>query len=354
MEKVKVGLLGCGVIAPAYLRNLQGRLSPYVQVIACADLVPDVAANRAREFSVARACSPDELLGDPRIELVINLTPAPQHHAASLSILRAGKHLFSEKPLALDCAAGAEILSAAASRRLLVAGAADTFLGAGLQECRRLVDSGRIGTPIAAQAIVSVNMFHSERYHRVFRGALFDLGPYYLTALVALLGPVRRVAGAAEIRFPEKRHPDDSPNAGQAFTTDIPSTAAAVLTFECGAVGTIVASGDVSGYFPRVEIYGTAGTLVLNDANHYGGAIMVNTPARSETITPTRGFADEGRGLGVAEMALALREGREPRSSGALMYHILETMVAVHDSSCARQHRDIASRIERPAPFDFA
>jgi predicted dehydrogenase len=354
MEKVKVGLLGCGVIAPAYLRNLQGRLSSCVQVVACADVVPDAAKNRAQEFAVARAGSPEELLGDPQVELVINLTPAPLHHATSRSILHAGKHLFSEKPLALDCAAGAEILNAAAARRLLVAGAADTFLGAGLQECRRLLDSGRIGTPIAAQAFVSVNMFHSERYHRVFRGALFDLGPYYLTALVALLGPVRRVAGAAEIRFPEKRYPDDGPDAGRTFTTDIPSTAAAVLTFESGAVGTIVASGDVSGYFPRVEIHGTAGTLVLNDANHYGGAITLNTPAGSETITPAGGFADEGRGLGVAEMARALREGREPRSNGALMYHVLETMIAVHDSSREGKHRDIVSRSERPAPFDFA
>lgn len=354
MEKVKVGLLGCGVIAPAYLRNLQGRLSSQVEVVACADLLPDLAATRAREFSVSRACGPDELLADPAVELVLNLTPAPQHDAVSLAILRAGKHLFSEKPLALDCAAGAEILSAAAARRLLVAGAADTFLGAGLQECRRLIDSGRIGTPIAAQAFVSVNMFHSERYHRVFRGALFDLGPYYLTALVALLGPVRRVAGAAEVRFPEKPHPSDSPQAGQMFTTDVASTAAAVLTFESGAVGTLVASGDVSGYFPRVEIHGTAGTLVLNDANHYRGAITLNTPGRTESITPSAGFAEDGRGLGVAEMAVALRAKREPRSSGALMYHVLETIVAIHESSREKRHRDLVSRVERPAPFDFA
>jgi predicted dehydrogenase len=354
MQKVKVGILGCGAIAPAYLRNLKTHFSGIVEVVACADSVPEAAVKCAREFNLPRAYSPAELLADPAVEIVVNLTPAPAHHVVSTSILKAGKHLFSEKPLALSLEHGREILTLAADRGLHVAGAADTFLGGGVQFCRKLLDSGRIGTPVAASILVGVNIFHFARYHSVFRGALLDLGPYYLTALVALLGPITRVSGAAEIRFREKPHALDSPEAGTTFPVDLPTSVSGSLDFADGTVASLVASCDMNGNFRRVEIYGTKGTLRINDTNRYSDRVVVRAGDVKETFYPHEGFCERGRGLGVAEMALALRENRAPRANGRLMYHVLEAMLGVQTSSATNRHVQIETRVERPAAFDYA
>jgi predicted dehydrogenase len=354
MNKVKVGIMGCGAIAPAYLRNFKSHFAGTVEVVACADALADSAAKCAKEFGVPRACSPEELLHDPAVELIINLTPAPAHHDVSLGILRAGKHLFSEKPLALTLAHGRELVKVAREKGLRIGGAADTFLGAGGQLARRLVDEGRIGTPIAAQAIWGANVFHSERYHRVFRGPLLDLGPYYLTALVNILGPITRVASAAEIRFKEKPHAADGPDAAKTFAVDFPTTVSAAVDFADGTVGSLISSCDVHGYFPRVEIYGRTGSITLSDANRYSARVTVRGPEHEESFDAPAGFRELGRGLGVAEMAVALRENRDPRASGDLMLHVLEVMAAVHDSSPANRHVAISSRVDRPVPFDFA
>jgi predicted dehydrogenase len=354
MKKVTVGIMGCGAIAPAYLRNLKSHFSGAVDVAACADALPASAEKVAREFSVPRACTPAQLLEDPQVELVINLTPAPAHHEVSLSILRAGKHLFSEKPLALSLEHGRELVALAAARGLRLGGAADTFLGAGGQLARKLVDEGRIGLPIASQAIFGANVFDSERYHQVFRGALLDLGPYYLTALVNILGPVARVSSAAEIRFKEKAHPAGGPEAGKTFKVDFPTTVSAAVDFADGSVGSIISSCDFHGYFPRVEIFGRTGSITLSDANRYSARVTLRTQDGEESWDNPAGFRELGRGLGVAEMAVALREHRAPRASGDLMFHILETSLAVHTSSPANRHVAVASRVERPAVFDFA
>lgn len=354
MQKVSVGILGCGAIAPAYLGNLRRHFSGAVKVVACGDTVREHAARCAAEFGVPKACSPEELLGDAGVELVVNLTPAPVHHAVSLSILRAGKHLFSEKPLALSREHGREILMLAASRNLQVGGAADTFLGAGTQLCRKLIDGGRIGTPIAAHILVGTRCFDSEHYHRVFRGALLDLGPYYLTALVALLGPIARVSGAAEIRFPERTHPAGSPKAGTTFAVEIPTSVSAALELADGSVASLIVSSDVDEYFRRLEIFGTMGSIVVPDNNRYSGKVIVRSGENEETFGNPPGFGELGRGLGVAEMAVAIRENREPLASGALMYHVLDTMLAVHDSSSAGRHVRLESTVARPVAFDYA
>jgi predicted dehydrogenase len=354
MKKVTVGIMGSGAIAPSYLRNLKSHFAGTVEVLACADAVAESATKVAREFSVSRAVTPAELLEDPSIELIINLTPAPAHHEVSLSILRAGKHLFSEKPLALSLDHGRELVTLAASRKLSIGGAADTFLGAGGQLARKLVDDGRIGTPIAAQAIFGADVFDSERYHQVYRGALLDLGPYYLTALVNILGPIIRVSSAAEIRFKEKPHPVSGPDAGKTFAVDFPTTISAAVDFADGSVGSIIASCDLHNYFPRVEIFGRTGSITLSDANRYSARVTVRTNNGEESFDLPPGFRELGRGLGVAEMAVALRENRAPRASGDLMFHILEASLAVHTSSPANRHVAVASRVERPAVFDYA
>ncbi|HEU5077633.1 MAG TPA: Gfo/Idh/MocA family oxidoreductase [Opitutaceae bacterium] len=354
MKKVNVGIMGCGAIAPAYLRNLKSHFAGTVEVVACADTFAENAAKIAREFGIPRHGTPEELLRLPEVELVINLTPAPAHHEVSLGILRAGKHLFTEKPLSLSLAHGKELVHLAASRGLHIGGAADTFLGAGGQLARKLVDEGRIGTPIAAQAVWGSDVFHSERYHKIFRGSLLDLGPYYLTALVNILGPVTRVASAAEIRFKEKPHPINSPEAGKTFPVDFPTTVSGSLDFADGTVASIISSCDLHGYFPRVEIFGRTGSITLSDANKYFARVTVRNIDGEQSFDAAPGFRELGRGLGVAEMAQALRENRAPRANGDLMLHILEVMLAVHDSSPANQHVRINSRVERPATFDYA
>jgi predicted dehydrogenase len=354
MKKINVGILGCGAIAPSYLRNLKSHFAGTVTLAACADAVAESAAKCAREFSIPLASSPEELLRDSSIELVVNLTPAPVHHEVSLAILRAGKHLFTEKPLALTLAHARELVTLAKARQLRIGGAADTFLGAGGQLARKLVDEGRIGQPIAAQAIWGANVFDSERYHKVYRGALLDLGPYYLTALVNILGPITRVASAAEIRFKEKPHPADGPDAGKTFAVDFPTTAAGAVDFADGSVGTLISSCDLHGYFPRVEIYGRKGSITLSDANRYSARVTVRGHEHEESFDAPAGFRELGRGLGVAEMAVAIRENRDPRASGDLMLHVLEVMLALHESSPANRHVAIQSHVARPASFDFA
>lgn len=287
--------------------------------------------------------------------MIINLTPAPMHHATSLAILRAGKHLFCEKPLALSREEGKEILRTAAERSLHVGGAVDTFLGPGLQTCRALVEEGRIGNPVAATAIVTLPMFGVRRHHEMYRGALLDIGPYYITALIWLLGPVKRVAGAAEVRFPERRGAPGTPDDGTMFSVDIPTSVAATFEMADGTVASFVASGDAHAYFPRTEIYGTRGSLRLNDANQYGGNIELSSSEKEgsgELIETGHPFGAFDRGLGVAEMAVALREGRKPRASGDLMFHVLDVMLAVEESSRAGAHVPISSGVSRPDAYD--
>jgi predicted dehydrogenase len=353
MQPVKVGVIGCGAIFGAYLRNLQRHFAGAVEVAVCADALAENAAKTAAEFGL-RACAPEQLLADPAVELVVNLTPAPVHHAVSLSILRAGKHLFSEKPLALTREHGREILALAAERGLQVGGAADTFLGGATQLCRKIIDAGGIGTPIAAHIVIGARQFYSERYHRVYRGALLDLGPYYLTALVALLGPVRRVCGAAEIRFPKKTPPAGSPGAGTTFAVDIPTSISAALDLADGAVASLVASCETHSNRRHLEILGTAGSLSVPDNNRYTGTVIHRRGGGEERFEDVAGFGELGRGLGVAEMALAIRERRAPRASGALMFHVLDTMLAVHESSAAGRHVVLESTVARPEPFDYA
>lgn len=353
MEKVRVGLVGCGQISRAYLENLTGMLSGLVEVAACSDLIPERAEERARTFGVPKVCSTEEIIADPHIEIVVNLTMPADHYDVTVGALEAGKHVFSEKPLAVSRELGAKIVDAAARGRRLLAGAPDTFLGTGLQTCRRLIDEGAIGTPISVQAVLAAG-HGSERYYNVFTGPMFDMGPYYLTAMVALLGPIKRVAGTAQIPFPEKPYPADSPKRGQTFRVSRPGNISAILDFASGCVGVITTTCEVAGYHPRLEVYGTDGILTANDPNSYTGPVTIRRErGEPEPVAVPEGFPAWGRGLGVAEQAQAIREGRSPRASGDLMYHVLDVMHATHDSSREERYCHLESGCPRPDPFDL-
>lgn len=352
MKKVQVGLIGCGDISPAYLQNLTTHFRSIVDVTACADLRREVAIQRASEFRIPRVCSVDELLADPQIELVMNLTNAWAHYDVNMAILRAGKHLFSEKPLAVTREEGEETLALAARQGVTIAGAADIFLGGALQTCRKLIDEGEIGFPVLANGLIIMNYRH-EAGHRRGVGPMFDMGPYYLTAMVALLGPVRRVTGSTSLPFPVKPHPEGTPGFGTTFHVETPMHIAAVLDFANGTLGVVVTSGeDAEGYVPRLEFYGTKATLQANDPNMYYRPVRLRGAGGHE-VPVEHGFVDEGRALGVAEQAWAIRQGRSPRASGELMFHVLDIMTTVHQASDEGRHIMLQSTCPRPESFDY-
>jgi predicted dehydrogenase len=348
MKKVSLGVLGCGAISAAYLDNFTTHFRDIVDVRAVADLFPERARQSAEKYHVPKVNSAEELIADPEIELVVNLTFAPQHYALSKAALEAGKHVFTEKPLAVTLDEGRDLVETAKRKGLLLAGAADIFLGAGLQTCRRLLDEKVIGMPLLASAFIALNYGNSARWQSKGTGPVFDMGPYYLTALAALCGPVRRVSGAVSNPIPEKIDPQD----GRSFTVSTPMEAVGTLEFASGLVGVFAASGEsAEGYVPRLEFYGSAATLQANDPNMYNRPVLLRGGSNPGEVRPDPGFMAEGRGLGVAEMAWALRAGRQPRASGELMLHVLEVSHALHTSAELGRHIAIGTAPERPAPF---
>jgi predicted dehydrogenase len=353
----RVGVIGCGTISGLYLKRLTSFDS--IDVRACADLLVERAEEKAREFGVQRGCSPEELLADPEIDLVVNLTIPAAHAEIALAAIGAGKSIYNEKPLALDRSDGQAILAAAAAAAGVRVGCApDTFLGAGLQTCRRLIDEGAIGEPLAVSAFVvgaGPELWHPNPAFFYQRGAgpLFDVGVYYLTALVNLLGPIARVSGSARI----SRAVRPIPARGGTIDVEVPTHVAATLDFAGGPVATLIASFDVpASVLPRIEVYGTEGTLACPDPNTFGGPVRIARPGGNEwTDMPLdAGFAEQARGIGVADMVNAMRTGEPHRASGELALHVLDVMQAVEEASSASQYVTPATTCERPQPFQPA
>ena len=355
-KPAKVGVVGCGNISGIYFSNAQGLRM--LEVVACADLIRERAEASAAKYGVPKVCVTEELLADPEIEIVLNLTIPKAHAEVALAAIAAGKSVYNEKPLAVERKDGKRILDQAAQRGVRVGCAPDTFLGAGMQTCRKLIDDGWIGEPIAATAFMTCHGHESwhpdpEFYYQAGGGPMLDMGPYYLTALVNLMGPVRRVTGSAQITFPE-RLITSQPKHGTVIEVEVPTHVVGLLDFAGGAVGTIITSFDVwAAELPRIEVYGTEGTLSVPDPNTFGGPVRVYLPRAGEwrEIPLTHGYAENSRGLGVADMAAGLRSGRAHRASGELAYHVLDIMHAIHDASREGRHVELASSCPRPAPL---
>ena len=351
----KVGIIGCGNISGIYLQA--GDKFPILDVVACADLDLERARAKAAEYDI-KAYSVDEMLADPEIEIVINLTIPAAHTEVASAAVAAGKHPYSEKPLGLDRADGRALLDQAAAAGLRVGNAPDTFLGGGIQTCRKLIDDGWIGDPLGATAFMTApghERWHPdpEFFYKAGGGPMFDMGPYYLTALVSLLGPVRRVTGSTRASYAE-RTITSAPKFGQKIQVEIPTYVTGILDFAAGPIGTILTSFDTwAADLPRIEIYGTQGTLSVPDPNTFGGPVRVRragADAWSE-IPLTHIYAENSRGLGVADMAHAIRSNRPHRANGELAFHVLDIMCAIHDSSDQGQHIDLESSCTRPAPL---
>ena len=354
LETAKIGIIGCGNIMYAYA-SARDRFD-ILDIVACADLLPERAQAKAEEFNIPKACTVDELLADPDVEIVVNLTVPKVHAQIALATIEAGKHAYSEKPLAVTREDGRKLLAAATEKNLRVGCAPDTFMGAGGQTCRKLIDDGWIGRPIGASAYM---MGHGpERWHpdpdffyHTGAGPLFDMGPYYLTALTNLLGATDSVAASATISFPE-RIIGSQPHYGEIIHVDTPTHVNGILQFAGGAVGTICTSFDVWGstHVP-IEIYGTEGSMTVPDPNTFGGTIRVKRAEHENwTDVPfTHGYSEQNRGIGVADMAYAIRSGRPHRASGAMAFHVLDIMHSLYDASEQRQTVELSSQVERPA-----
>jgi predicted dehydrogenase len=351
--KTKIGIIGCGNISGIYFKA--GKTFNNIEVIAAADMLPERAHAKVLEFGVPKVFTVDELLADPDVEIVVNLTIPKAHASVSLAALEAGKHVYLEKPLAINRADGRKIIEIAESKSLRVGCAPDTFLGGGLQTCRKLIDDGWIGEPVAATAFMLCHGHESWHpdpafYYHLGGGPMFDMGPYYLTALVSLIGPVKRLAGSARITFPERTVTSAS-KSGEKISVETPTHIAGVMDFENDAVGTIITSFDVwSANVPRIEIYGTEGSLAVPDPNTFGGPVSIRRAGAKEwsEVPLTHGFAENSRGIGVADMAAAIHQGRPHRASGELAYHVLDIMAGFHDSSREGRHYTPESLPSRP------
>lgn len=350
-----IGIIGTGVISEIYLKNLTSW--PDVEVIAVSDMFMDKARERAEQFKV-EALTVDELLADPRIEVVINLTIPAAHGEVGLRVVNAGKSVYNEKPLSTSRDVARELLDQAAAKGVRVGGAPDTFLGGSLQTCRVLLDSGVIGTPVAANAFFvspGPESWHPapEFFYLPGGGPLLDMGPYYITTLVNLLGPIRRVTGSARITRPE-RTVTSRPENIRNIPVEVPTYFAGVLDFASGPIATLVASFDVwAAELPRIEIYGTEGTLSVPDPNNFTGTIKLKRFDSKEWVEQevTADFQANSRGLGARDLARGLREGVAHRASGDLAFHVLDVMLSIEESSNAGTHIELSSTVERPEPL---
>ena len=368
-----IGIIGCGNISETYFR-----LAPSfrdLKIVACADIVPAVAEARAEQYSV-RAVSVDELLKSDEIDVVINLTVPAAHYEVSKAILSAGKHAYSEKPLALTSRDARKLVEEADKRGLKLGCAPDTFLGGGGQTSRRLLDQGAIGKVVSGTAhVLSHGMEHWHPNPGFFfqpgAGPMLDLGPYYVTALVNLLGPVKTVVAMAKSGFSHRLVTADGPMKGKKVRVTTPTTINAILEFHSGAAVTIATSWDVwkHGHANPIELYGTKGSMLVPDPNFFGGKVSYSdgsgdyaeadaalAPFGAENYQgrPGTPMRSNYRMLGVADLIDAARRKREPRCSGRLAAHVLEVMESTLLSAETRRFVTLKTEVERPKPLTEA
>lgn len=363
---LRVGLVGCGNISEIYLLNARQFTS--FEIVACADLDESRSRAKAESHGVAQRSLP-ALLADPAIDIVLNLTPAQAHADVSLAALGSGKHVYSEKPLAANAAPAAAIVERARQAGRRVGCAPDTVLGANVQAAARLLDGGEIGDVVFATAgVLSHGMEHWHPDPRAFYqaggGPVLDMGPYYVGALVTLLGPVVRVQSAGRIGIATRTVTTaSSALRGQSFTPEVQTTVSSVLQFAGGAQATLVASWDAWAHaHPMLELHATGGSLRLADPNWFGGPLGVARGNAGWVETPTDAMifgrpnrpaagtqVANYRGLGLAEMAAAISAGRPHLASGEMALHVLQVLLAIGTSAGGAGAVDLpAARFERP------
>ncbi|MFJ9907507.1 Gfo/Idh/MocA family protein [Streptomyces sp. NPDC101152] len=349
-----VAVIGAGVISSTYLKQLTS--FPDLKVHVVADIVPEAARAQAEKFGIAQHGTPDVALRHPDVDIVVNLTIPAVHVEVATAAVRAGKHVWSEKPFALDRASGEGLLREAKEAGVRLGCAPDTFLGAGLQSARRVIERGDIGVPLTAQTVFQTpgpESWHPNPAFLYQRGAgpLFDLGPYYLTALIQTFGSVRRVAALGS-KARATRVIGSGPKAGETFDVEVPTYVSALVQFDGGASAhSLFSFESPHSRSDFVEISGTEATLRLPDPNYFDGELRVCRTGEEEwTTLPTAGPAD-GRGMGVLDMARSLRAGQPHRATGELAHHVVDTMVSIAEAIDAGTFVDVTSSAPASAPL---
>lgn len=344
-QTLRIGVVGCGSISLAYMRNAP--LFRGVEITACADINADAARRRAAEFNL-RAAEVDALIDDRNIDLILNLTIPAAHFDVSMRALSAGKHVFTEKPLGVTAAEGRLLVGAAAEKGLMLGSAPDTFLGAAGRYARRQMEAGAIGRPVTGTAFMmgrGMEHWHPDPgfYYQAGAGPVMDMGPYYLTMMVNLMGPIRRVQAVATSGQEERLITAEGPKQGTTFKVGTPTSVLSLLEFDCGATVTFGTSWDVFRHSNHpIELHGTEGSLRLPDPDNFGGRIALSNRGApwEETDTSVALFGAVNwpiaapdranyRMLGLADLARAIIEGRAPRASGDLALHVLDVMEAI-------------------------
>ncbi|MCL2035353.1 MAG: Gfo/Idh/MocA family oxidoreductase [Oscillospiraceae bacterium] len=359
MERTGVGVIGCGVISEIYLENLTTRFSG-VQVIGCADTIAEKSKARAAAYGI-RQMTVEEMLACSDIHMILNLTTPRIHMEIALAALEHGKHVYNEKPLCATRKEAQSVMELAKEKGLYVGCAPDTFLGAGLQTARKALDDGWIGRAIAGSAFITTpghERWHIDPafYYQPGGGPNLDMGPYYITALVALLGPIKSVNSMSSRAY-DKRVVGSGKNAGQIIPVEVDTHYSTSLTFMNGAVITAIMSFDIwATHLPFIEIYGTAGTLTLPDPNFFDGEVLLQSRYEDAFIPiPMQNpFTNHNlRGLGPAQMCHAIRKGTAHCASGELALHVLEVLEAMTQASQSGKTYTCVTSCERPAALPY-
>jgi predicted dehydrogenase len=358
MDKVRIGVIGTGAISNAYLgmaKNFR-----VVEIVACADINIDAAKSKAAEHGIPNVCTVEQLLADPSIEIVLNLTIPKAHAPVAIKTLEAGKHTYLEKPLGITRAEGDSIISLAKKKNLRVGCAPDTFMGAGIQTARKLLDDGAIGRPVAFTAFMLCKGHehwhpNPQFYYEAGGGPMLDMGPYYITALLNLLGPVKRLSGFASTAITD-RTITSKEKFGTKIRVETPDHITGQIEFQNGAVGTLMTSFATR--FPTydkqspITIYGEKGTMKVPDPNTFDGPVFTQVDGQDDwQPAPHQFVAGYGRSIGLADMACALRSGRRHRACGHQALLALDLMQGFIDSSNSGKVHIPKFSYERPAPM---
>lgn len=359
-KPVKTALIGSGTISEEYLKNMVNRFDIF-EVAGCSDIIPERSKNRAEQFGI-RQMTNEEILSDPEIELVVNTTYPTAHYEVTKSILEAGKHAYCEKPMSARLEQARELLELARSKNLYLGNAPDTFLGAAAQTARKVLDSGLIGAPMMARAtlIRGYHQLGGDAPKLPFTmypggGIIFDVGCYYLVNLINLLGPIARVAGFSQTVTKEQLYVNPgNKNYGELLKVQSPNNTLGALEFANGVLGTVMATSECHSEIPQLEVYCTEGTLVCADPNGFGSEVKIRRAGDSEyyTVPHTHDFVGtDWRGLGVAELAYAMRSGRKARTDASLACHFLEASFGMIESGETNRFHVMQSTCDRPEPL---
>ena len=353
----RIGFVGVGAISGIYLENITKRFKD-IEIIGVCDLIRERAENAVKKYNIPKLYNDMyELFADPEVDVVLNITRPYEHYEVTKAALLAGKPVYSEKPLGATWEEGVELVKLAEEKGLWIAGAPDTYMGAGIQTCRKLIDEGAIGEVVGATAFMTCHGHESwhpdpEFYYKHGGGPMLDMGPYYVTALVNLMGGVKRVGGMVSTPFAQRTCTCQQ-HYGEIIDVDVPTSYYGVMEFDNGAVASIITSFDIWGaHLPIIEIYGSKGTLRVPDPNCFGGPVVLHVPGKGDEEIPLAfDYPENSRALGLAEMASALKAGRRPRASYKQTLHVLEVLTGFERAAAQGGYLELTTTYEREAPM---